>query len=519
MIQAVAYVRYSSDKQREESIEAQLRAIHAYASKQQIEIVYEYRDEGKSATTDERPAFQQMIRELQVYKPAFVLVHKYDRFARDRFDSAYYKREIHKSGARLVAVDQPLDDSPESILMESLMEGMAEYYSRNLARETMKGMTENAFKAQFNGGWVPLGYDINANKQYVINETEAETVRQIFKMKLEGRTLGAIIKEMNAQGRLTKRGRPFGKNSVFEILRNEKYSGVYCFNKTPKKVAGKRNSRIKNDDDKIIRVEGAVPEIIPREEWEAVQIMMDECKTGPRNIDGSSYVLTGVLRCGVCGGAMTGDTVSKKDRQGERQTYRYYTCVRARKRNGECNHAKQYPADEYEQQVLNVLNDNMLKPKDMNALAERLYKSIQKRDKNKDKQRIELEKQLKDVENKLQGFFDAIAAGVEYKHMVGQINELGNQKEYLKGKLEAQTDILSTLTVRQIRQYLADKQDYDPAKTEDIKRIIAANVDAAILDGDGFEVILKYHFGTSVAGVGGATLHETYHQKPRAVVF
>lgn len=147
-MKAVAYARFSTDRQREESITAQLRAIHEYALKNNIHVVREYLDEGRSATTDDRPAFQQMFSDLEEVRPNLVLVHKLDRFARDRFDSAYYRREIQKAGARLVAVDQPLDDSPESAFLEGILEAQAEFYSRNLAREVMKGMKENAFESQ-----------------------------------------------------------------------------------------------------------------------------------------------------------------------------------------------------------------------------------------------------------------------------------------------------------------------------------------------------------------------------------
>jgi site-specific DNA recombinase len=243
-MKAVAYARYSSDNQRQESITAQLRAVNSYAEKNGINIIREYTDEALSGTDDDRPGLQRLIAELRDTRPQLVLVHKLDRFARNRYDSAIYRRELQKVGARLIAVDQPIDDSPEGVILEALLEGMAEYYSKNLAREVMKGMTENAYEAKFNGGWVPLGYDITPNKQYVINEHEADTIRLIFSTKLAGMSYGAIADKLNILGRKTKRGRPFGKNSIYEILRNEKYCGTYVFNETPKRVAGKRNNLV-----------------------------------------------------------------------------------------------------------------------------------------------------------------------------------------------------------------------------------------------------------------------------------
>lgn len=504
-MKAVAYARYSTDRQRGESIDAQLRAIQAWADKNNVEIIRVYIDEAESATDDDRPEFQKMIAELTVTKPDLVLTHKMDRFARNRYDSAIYKREIQKVGARYVAVDQPIDDSPEGVILESLLEGMAEYYSKNLSREVMKGMKENAYKAQFNGGWVPLGYDIDQDKQYVINEYEAETIRLIFKMKLAGKGYGAIADELNLLGRKTKRGRPFGKNSLYEILRNEKYCGTYVYNQTPKKIAGRRNNRVKKPEEEIIRIEDAIPAIISKSDWLTVNEMMDKNKTGPRNIDNSSYILTGVLRCGECGSAMTGFTVSKKGKNGERIRYRYYTCHTGRKRNGECSHSKQHPADALELEVLDIVEKQILKPDDINALADKLWAEVQAVNASRDTEKDALTKQLVEVGKKMDNITQAIMNGIEMKHMIGVFNELGEEKEKLLQRLNKKRSPFEEMTKRDIVKFLKSQQEFNRDNLDDCKRIIAANVEAAILSKEKFEIILKYRFGTSVAGVGGGT--------------
>lgn len=146
LICAVAYPRYSSDNQREESINAQMGAIEEYCQRKGYTLVGTYPDEAKSATTDQRPNFQRMMKDSEKGMFDVVIVHKFDRFARDRYDSAYYKRLLKKNGVRLESVLEQLDDSPESVILESVLEGMAEYYSKNLAREARKGMLENAKK-------------------------------------------------------------------------------------------------------------------------------------------------------------------------------------------------------------------------------------------------------------------------------------------------------------------------------------------------------------------------------------
>ena len=138
-LRAAAYARFSSDMQREESIDAQLRAIQDYAQRNNALIVEEYVDRAHTATTDQRPEFQRMIADAKRGAFNLVIVHKLDRFSRNRYDSIIYRRELKIAGVELRSVLENIDGSPESILLESLLEGMNEFYSRNLAREVQKG--------------------------------------------------------------------------------------------------------------------------------------------------------------------------------------------------------------------------------------------------------------------------------------------------------------------------------------------------------------------------------------------
>lgn len=132
--------------QREESISAQLRAMKKFCTDNNWTIVKIYTDQAYSATTDKRPQFQQMISDSYNKEFDIVLVHKLDRFARNRYDSSLYRHKLRKNGVRLCSVLERLDNSPESILLEGLLESINEFYSANLARESLKGMKENAHK-------------------------------------------------------------------------------------------------------------------------------------------------------------------------------------------------------------------------------------------------------------------------------------------------------------------------------------------------------------------------------------
>lgn len=507
---AVAYARYSTAMQRGESIDAQLRAIHSYADKNDIEIIRVYIDRAETATDDDRPDFRRMIAELPEIKPDFVLTHKFDRFARSRYDSAIHKRAIQQAGARYIAVDQPIDDTPEGVILESVLEGMAEYYSKNLAREVMKGMKENAYKAQFNGGWVPLGYDIDENKHYVINEAEAEAIRLIFAMKLAGGSYGQIADELNNRGHKTKRNRAFGKNSIHEILRNEKYCGVYVFNETPKRIAGKRNNRVKKPDDEIIRVEGAVPAIISRSNWEQVQIMMDN-KKRTRSATNTIYMLAGILRCGECGSAMIGQS-SFKNRNGERQYSYYYVCNKA-KRTGECSCKKQYRKDKLENDVLDIIEKHKTRIKNIPAMIDKLWDEVQKVNAGKDHETIQLEKQLKEVGKVLANYTKAIEKGAAIDLIIDNLNEAGRQKKYILSRLEEKRSPFEDVTKQDIVDYWEAMQaiNIDRDNPEECKKIVADCVQSATIRGKFLEVIIQHHLGGAVYhGVGGPTLTEPH---------
>ncbi len=252
----------------DESIDAQLRAINEYADKNNIKIVNQFIDRAKSATSDKRPEFQNMIKfcEADTTGIAMVIVHKLDRFSRDKYDSAMYKQKLKVKGIRVVSVLENLDNSPESLILESVIEGMAQYYSANLAREVAKGQKENALRCLHNGGDAPLGYDVAYDKTYIVNQEESQAIKIIFDMYVKGYSYSNIIDELNELGYKTKRGNKFGKNSLHGILSNEKYTGVYVFNKTQRKgVNGKRNGHKQKSEEEIIKVEGGMPQIIDKE--------------------------------------------------------------------------------------------------------------------------------------------------------------------------------------------------------------------------------------------------------------
>ena len=199
-VPAVAYARFSSDHQRDESIDAQLRAINDYADRNGFEIVETYTDRALSARSDQRPGFQRMVQDSRSGAFKVIIVHKLDRFSRDRYDSAFYRHELKKNGVTLCSVVENIDNSPESIILESVIEGMNEYYSKNLARETMKGLKENALTGRHTGGTALFGYKINPDtKRPETDPDEASAVRMIFDMAFKGDSYAKIAHTLNSR--------------------------------------------------------------------------------------------------------------------------------------------------------------------------------------------------------------------------------------------------------------------------------------------------------------------------------
>ncbi len=307
---AVLYARFSSDNQREESIEAQLRAMHEYCQRTGVIVAHEYCDRAKSATTDDRPEFLSMISDAKEHDFDFVVVHKLDRFSRNRYDSAHYKRELRKNGVSLLSVLEQMDDSPESVILESVLEGMSEYYSKNLAREVMKGMRETALKCQALGGKPPYGYKVDPiTRRYEVDEYEAEAVRLIFQRVCEGIGYNEVITELNHLGYKTRNDNPFGKNSITEILRNEKYKGIYIFNRAASHDhSRKRNNHQSKPDDEIIRIPGGMPELVDEKTFDRVAVIIKErSHNAPHKRAKESYLLVGKIFCGLCGSAFNGN--------------------------------------------------------------------------------------------------------------------------------------------------------------------------------------------------------------------
>lgn len=365
---AVGYCRFSSDHQKELSIDAQKRKIIEYCERNGFEITEWYIDRAFSGQTVDRPDFQRLIKTIESGKFDFeaVIIHKLDRFSRNVLDSFYYQQFFADNKVELISTEENFSGDEFMFGINALLN---QRYVKNLSKEVMKGMNERAYKALFNGGKPPLGYDVSEDGQYIINEAEAVIVRMIFEMSAKGYGYNTIIRELNSRGYKTKKGNQFGNNSIYDLLRNEKYCGTYCFNKTVKRNSKrKRNMHKYKDDSEVIRVEGAIPAIVSEDLWNRANASRKITAKTSTNAK-YNYLLSGLIYCGECGAKFHG-----KHRKYGANAYNVYQCNK--KDNQLLCGCKEIRADIIEDFVINCLKEHFFNENIVDIITEQVNEKV-----------------------------------------------------------------------------------------------------------------------------------------------
>lgn len=311
---AVIYARYSSDNQRDASIEQQEKECRKYAAQMGYEVIRVYEDYALTGKTDKRPKFLQMIKDSARQDFKYVIIYSIDRFSRNKYDSAIYKHKLKENGIRVLSAMEHITDDPTGQLMESILEGFAQYYSDELSQKINRGLTYNAENGIVNGA-VPLGYRRGKDGHAIVIEEEAAVIREIFERVRSGDRMIRIAEELNRRGLKTRTGSEWNRSSFNRILSNERYIGVYQY--------------------KGIRIEGGFPAIIDRQLFDEVQVKIktkDRARGSSmrRKASDETYLLTGKLYCGECGSPMSG--ISGKS-NGVTPFY-YYTCTKKKYEHG-----------------------------------------------------------------------------------------------------------------------------------------------------------------------------------------
>lgn len=463
------YVRYSDDKQTENSVDGQLRVCGEYCSQHGYRIVQTYIDRAMSGTNDNRPNFQKMIDDAKKQQFAFIVVYRFDRFARNRFDSAIYKKTLEQLGIRVISATEQVGDGDEGIILESIYEAMDEAYSRRLSRITKRGMRETAIKGYWTGGNIPLGYSVS-DKMLVINDAEAEAVKLIFDMYADGNTKTIIAKELNARGYKTKKNKPFTNSNMTSILSNRMYIGEYNF------------------DD----IERSCPAIVDKDTFDKVQSLISHNKkVMGRKADDTFFELSGKLFCGMCGTAMVGD--SGTSRSGEK--HYYYTCNNRKKRKACVKKSEKKDFLEWyvcERAVMDILTDDNIK-----EIAKRI---VILNEQDRDTSQLDsINKLIADVDRELDKCVDMLMSAT-VKSMIDRINDkaadLERQKEsLLSQKYNLQINLDNVIAEKDVISFLRAFKKSDITDPDERHYIINALINCVYLYDD--KIVIYFNTNNS----------------------
>ena len=498
-MKAVIYARYSSDNQREESIEGQIRECTAFAEKNDITVLKHYIDRAYSARTDHRPAFQEMIKDSDKHLFDMVIVWKLDRFSRDRYDSARYKVLLKKNNVRVVSATEVISSGADGILLESVLEGFAEYYSADLAEKVTRGLTENALKGKCNGGTRPVGYVVDDEQHFQIDPLTGPFVLEAFKRYDDGATMKEVVEFFKEKGIKNSLGRDMNLNSVQRMLSNRRYMGEYTF--------------------RDIVVPDGIPAIVPKELFDRVQEKMAKNKKSPaRHKAEDDYLLTTKLFCGYCGAYLCGE--SGTSRTGV--VHHYYKCVSVKKKRTDC-HKKPVRKEWLEDMVVNATMKMLMNDATIGAIVSALM-TLQ------DEENVNLplyEKQLRETKTAIDNLLNAIQQGLLTRSTKERLDALEAAQDELENKIACEKLAKPRITEEQLRFFLEKFRKMDVANQAQRKMLIDTFVNAIFLYDDKVVLTYNFHEGTETisfeelqkvteAGASGSDLVSSTAPKKKA---
>lgn len=458
MTVAAIYARFSSDSQREESIEIQVEQCSAYIERQGWEIGEVFTDYARSGTNDNRPGFQTAIEQGKLGAYDVLVVMRNDRFARNIEDSRKYKRILKESGRRFVSVREgESKDNPASFLHETMDEAFAEYYSRMLSVNVREGIAKNAQDLKASGVRI-FGYDVDATDHFVINEEQAAMVREVFEKYAAGATANSLSDLMAERGFLTLRGNKWTPNAVTKLLHNEAYKGVYDY-------AGTRD-------------ENGMPTIVDRALFDLVQDMMLIRKNAKRKSNMNDYILTTKLYCLDCGEPMQGQSGTGKSGK----KYTYYACLT---KDG-CK--MRVPSEPLEAAVVSAVRDQITDPSTVSLMVESLLDYADSIPNNIDVYKDELKEVTRRRRNLVNSLAEGIPASAIKEELEacekrsGELESLIAKEEWERGQL---------LDEDQVRGFIERYITKDDVRHNQL--LIDTFVDAIYADTN--DVFVLFHMG------------------------
>lgn len=454
MIKAVIYARYSSDKQNEQSIEGQLTYCNKYAKEHDMTIVNQYIDRATTGTNDHRPAFQNMMKDSHTKMWDVILVYKLDRFSRNKYESAANKNILKKNGKKLISVTEYIPDSPEGIILESMLEGMAQYYSAELSQKVKRGNHESRLKGIFTTGHPPFGYDL-IDKHLVINQKEAAVIKAIYHFFIKGLSYNEMLIALNNEKKFNQSGRTITKKLIEDIFQNIHYTGYYEYNGFVY--------------DKIY------PPIITKETWDKAHSNrpthnIDKQHPYSKDYSKSMYLLMPKIYCGTCRKRMA--TSSGTSSTGE--ILHYYVCKNHKQDKNSCP-TKSLRKELLEDVVFRALKNILKKDTIIDKMAKALYEKHQELAYDNPDVMMLLEKK------------DALESSISVLLETTKLSKNEKIAEQLK-KFNKQLDEINTKIDR------LKNKDLDDLTIDTIKAYMSYILGDKIVDDEEFRRKLSNHF-------------------------
>ena len=460
MKNAVIYARYSSDKQNEMSIEGQIEECQRYAASNDLLIVHEYIDRAQSAKTDRRPEFLRMIADSEFGNFEVILVYQLDRFARNKNDSGYYKKILADHGVRVVSAKENIATDSSGIITEGMLETISQGFSAQLSEKVTRGMLQRAAQCKYNGSTVPLGYAVDENDHFILDEQRAPIVLEIYERVASGETIKSIMDDLNERGIKTQLGNQFKRGSLSTVLSNEMYKGIYIY--------------------KNVRIPGGAPRIISDELFYEVQEIRQNRKHGHRPAI-EDYLLSGKLFCGHCKDPMDG--VSGTSATGK--TYRYYKCLKAPRKCKKKNVRKDF----IEPLILDVCRDLM-----SDEMIYNIVKAVEEQNllDQESAAVIRLREEIKSLEKKIEVLLDQLEEGVNSARIANRLKKREDELEELNKQLQKEKAKQRKIDPDLARTFLVSIRSGSRDDLEYQKLLVNTLIDRIYLYDDHFSIFLNH---------------------------
>lgn len=464
---AVIYARYSSDAQTEQSIEGQVRVCKQFAEKNELLVVDSYIDRATTGTNDNRAAFQKMLKDSKRKQWSTVIVYKLDRFARNKYESVVNRKKLSDNGVELVSAMENIPDTPEGKLFLAVIKGFNEYFSEDLKQKVNRGLKESWLKGNATGGHPPYGCVIK-DKKYVIEEAEADVIREVFRKYAQGFKAVSIAEDLKARNIRRKCGKYIDHKYVYVILHDKRYIGV-----------------VQHQGEEYYNI---FPPIITKELWLQVDAINEENKIAPsRKKEIFDYILSSKLVCGKCKHKMLGE--SGTSRSGE--IHYYYVCLSKRRGKTDCD-CKAVKKQVLEDYVINATVAMLRKNSVITKIAETICKVHEKMIKDDSGPQILINKR-NDAKKAADNIVKAIEQGIITDFTKDRLTTLQNEVNSLD--IEINREMQKTyahLSVDEVEKYLLSKVFENPDDIKTRKLLVNTFIREIIWYGD--KLVITYNF-------------------------